>query len=177
MSLEINASSDSGSDVATLKSKKLYSESWMWRAVESLITAKNFNPSPKAIARRLNITVEQAVESLEGLEKIGVISRQNNTYIKKIENITEVDQKDLEKAELLEVHSKLAPQIISKLDENSIFTTQISLGTLEIVRKHRSKLIEFLDLIDSDASELENPDVLAIEISIAKISSDAGSVQ
>ena len=148
-----------------------YADSWIVRAVECLVTARDFNPSPKVIAQRLNITVEQAVESLDALEKIGNIIKTNHTYVK-AENITILGERNATASELLKSHSKLAPQIMSQLTEESIFTTQISLGTLEIARKHSHRVIEFLNAIDSEASTLQNPDVLAIEISIAKISAD-----
>jgi hypothetical protein len=59
---------------------KMYLESWIWRAVESLITARDFEPSPRSIAYRLNISVEQAVDALEGLQRLGQIGKTSNSY-------------------------------------------------------------------------------------------------
>ena len=145
-----------------------YSQSWVWRAIEALVTAKNFNPSPIAIAKRINISVETVITALEGLERLNLIKRTESSYIK-VENMTIIDQTKVTKKELLLSHSTIAPQIQGMLDESSLFATRISLGSLKIARKHAHKLIEFLDAVDADGSLEENPDLVAIEISIGQI--------
>lgn len=145
-----------------------YSQSWVWRAIEALVTAKNFNPSPIIIAKRINISVETVINALEGLERLSLIKRTESSYIK-VENMSLIDETQVTKKELLVTHSTLAPQILGMLDENSVFTSQIALGSLKIARKHAHKLIEFLDAVDADGAKEENPDLIAIEISIGQI--------
>ena len=145
-----------------------YGSNWVWRAVEALVTSKTFDPSATAIANRLNVSIEASVNALEGLERLGFIVRDGKTFIKP-DNLTLVDAKTTSKAELLHAHAHLAPQIVGMLDEDSIFSTQISLGSLRIAKKHAHKLIEFMDAVDADGSQEQNPELIAIEISIAQI--------
>lgn len=147
---------------------QFYAQSWIWRAIEALVTAKNFNPSPIIIAKRINISVETVINALEGLERLNLIKRTESSYIK-VDNMTIIDQTKVTKKDLLVTHSTLAPQILGMLDENSVFTSQIALGSLKIARKHAHKLIEFLDAVDADGAKEENPDLIAIEISIGQI--------
>ena len=57
-----------------------YTQSWVWRAIEALVLAKDFDPSPRAIANRLNVSVETIVDALDGLERLGSIQRSGGTY-------------------------------------------------------------------------------------------------
>lgn len=145
-----------------------YCANWVWRAIESLVTAKNFDPSVTAIANRLNVSIEAVVSALEGLERMDLIARSGKTFMKS-DGVTVLNQGTHSKTDLLASHSHLAPQIIGLLDEESIFTTRFSLGSIKIARKHAHKLQEFLNAVDADGSTEENPDLLAIEISIAQV--------
>lgn len=145
-----------------------YGANWVWRAIESLVTAKNFDPSVTAIANRLNVSIEAVVSALEGLERMGLIVRSGRTFIKP-DGVTILNQATHSKTDLLASHSHLAPQIIGLLDEECIFTTRFSLGSIKIARKHAHKLQEFLNAVDADGSNEEDPNLLAIEISIAQI--------
>lgn len=56
---------------------------WIWRAVECLIDIKDFNPSPRWISNRLGISVEQAVDAIDGLLALNRIMRdQEGGYVK-----------------------------------------------------------------------------------------------
>ena len=57
-----------------------YSGNWIWRAVECLVKSKDFNPSPKWIADRLSISIENAVDAIEGLEKLRLITRTSTGF-------------------------------------------------------------------------------------------------
>lgn len=48
---------------------------WVWRATEALIDHPDFEPSAQWLKNRLNISLEEAVEALDGLEKLGVFTR------------------------------------------------------------------------------------------------------
>ncbi len=58
-----NAPAPSGSDLQN------WAGNWIWRAVQTLVRAPDFNASPKWIAARLNISIEKAVDALEGVER------------------------------------------------------------------------------------------------------------
>lgn len=59
---------------------KQYCGNWIWRALECLVDSKDFNPSPKWISQRLNISIENAVDAIEGLERMGLIVRTGNSF-------------------------------------------------------------------------------------------------
>lgn len=145
-----------------------YYENWIWRAVESLATAKDFDPSIRSIATRLNISTEKAVDAVEGLLKIGLLVRQKNTYAKP-QRVTSINREILSAQSLLAGHAKMANQIITKLDVQSIFSTRFCLGSDELIRKHAIKIQDFFNSLDLDGEKLENPDVISIEISIANL--------
>lgn len=145
-----------------------YYGNWIWRAVEALTTAKDFSPNMRSIADRLNISVDKAVDAIEGLVKLGILARANNTFVK-VNDVTKISGDNLSVEKLLEGHSKLAPQVITKLDDKSIFTTRFCLGNEELIRKNASKIQDFLDSLDKDGEQLSNPDVLCVEVSIANL--------
>jgi DNA-binding MarR family transcriptional regulator len=145
-----------------------YTQSWVWRAIEALVLAKDFDPSPRAISTRLNISVEMAVDALDGLERLGSIERSGKTFTRPaaLHNITPAQAT---KEQLLDAHTNIAGQLLTKLNTESLFTTQICLGSLELVKKHASKISEFLNALDVEGRNIDNPDVISVEISIACI--------
>lgn len=52
-----------------------FAGNWVWRATEALIDHPDFEPSAQWLKNRLNISLEEAVEALDGLEKLGVLTR------------------------------------------------------------------------------------------------------
>ena len=152
-----------------------YSSNWVWRAIESLVTAKNFNPAISAIANRLNVSIEAVVNALEGLERLNIIKRDGQSFLKPT-NVTFLDKSNTNPKNLLVAHGHLAPQIIGMLNEESIFATRFTLGSLKIARKHAHKLQDFLNSVDQDGSIEDNPDILAIDISIAQVNSSKGGI-
>lgn len=142
-----------------------YTQSWVWRAVEALVLAKDFDPSPRSIANRLNISVEAAVDALDGLVRLGAIYRDSNTFKRNVSNHI-VSPEQTTKEKLLSAHTNIATQILPKLNTDSIFTTQVCLGKMSLVKKHADKLVAFLDSLDAEGRLEDNPDVISIEISI-----------
>ncbi|RYZ91318.1 MAG: DUF4423 domain-containing protein, partial [Proteobacteria bacterium] len=96
---------------------------WIWRAVQTLVRAPDFSSSPKWVATRLNISVEKALDALEGLERLGFISREGSGFVHTKEWVQLLPGK-VTRAQLLNEHSKIAPQIITKLTARDKFTTQ-----------------------------------------------------
>ncbi|MFZ3229910.1 MAG: DUF4423 domain-containing protein [Pseudobdellovibrio sp.] len=146
-----------------------YTQSWVWRGVEALITAKDFDPSPISISKRINISTEAAVLALEGLDRLGLIQRQG-TKIVKVENVTHFNSTNMRKTDLYKSHSNLAPQLLSKMTENSVFTTRFCLANYDLVKKHAPKIQSFLDSLDEEGSQLSSPNVMAVEITISDLS-------
>lgn len=147
----------------------IYCSSWIWRAVECLVKAPDFNASPKWIAERLNVTLEKAVDALDGLERLKLISRtpggfEANTTL----NI--VDEMQLGRAEQLQIQSKLAPQIISKLTDKDKFAIQFFLGNAELIGKFTPRIVEILNEMSEAGLQTGAKDVMAVEISFSQLS-------
>lgn len=59
----------------------LFYGNWIWRAVHAIIDHPRFNPSPSWIADALSISVQEAVDALDGLEDLGLIRRTESSFI------------------------------------------------------------------------------------------------
>lgn len=72
-----------GSRVGPVSDDKTYRETlkhfagnWIWRAADALVLHPEFQGSPSWLQARLGISLEEAVDALEGLEKLGIIRRE-----------------------------------------------------------------------------------------------------
>ncbi len=151
---------------------------WIWRAVQCLVEAPNFNPSPKWIANRLDITIEKAVEAVEGLERLGCIARDGHSY-KIVEAWMQLTPASLDRNRLLNAQSRIAPQLISKLTSADAFTTQFFLGDKELVKKFAPKFMELFKQMNEEGTKLNHKDVVAAQISFVQLTdeSKAGGLQ
>jgi hypothetical protein len=155
----------------------LFYGNWIWRAVHCLIDCPDFNPSPKWSASRLNIGVEKIVDAFEGLERLNLIKRENNTF-KLTNDWTQVTPKDADPTDLLKAHSRLSAQITSKLTPEDKFTVQFFRGNKELVSKYSPKFIQLYKEMNDEAEAKGLKDVVASEISFAILSSqENGGVQ
>ncbi len=146
-----------------------YSGNWTWRAVECLINAPDFNPSPKWVSQRLNISVEKAVDAFEGLERLGYICRNGSSYKQQAKEF-HLGINEISKEDLLGIQSKLAPQIISKLKPSSKFTTYFMLGDEELIAKYAPQIMKIYIQMHSEGLEKGLTEVVASEISFALLS-------
>lgn len=139
------SSSGAGADSGPQHKEDLqyYCMNWIWRAVECLVQTPEFNPSPKWISQRLGITVEKAVDAMEGLERLGLIVRVGNSF-KTSTPQYDIGTKDLTKDKLLEIHSRIAPQIISKLDANCKFSSGFLVADEHLVMEYVPKIQKIL---------------------------------
>lgn len=150
---------------------------WIWRAVQCLIESPDFNPSAKWTATRLNITIEKAVEAFDGLERLGIIHREDNTF-KVNSNWFQLTPNNANKEVLLGAHTKLAPQILSKLTPNDKYTVQFFRGNRELLNKYAPKFIQIYKDMNDEAEALGMKEVIASEISFAILTQEQnGGVQ
>lgn len=146
-----------------------YSGSWIWRAVECLVESPEFNPSPKWVAQRLNISVEKAVDAFEGLERLGYIKREGSSYKPQVEEY-HIGTNEFSREDLLGIQSKLAPQIISKLKSSSKFTTYFMLGDEELIAKYTPQIMKIYNQMHKEGLEKGLTEVVASEVSFAVLS-------
>ncbi|MFZ3231725.1 MAG: DUF4423 domain-containing protein [Pseudobdellovibrio sp.] len=150
---------------------------WIWRSVQCLIESPEFNPSPKWAAQKLNVSVDKIVEAFEGLTTLGMIKREDNTY-KVNSNWYQVTPIETTRENLLESHTRLAPQILSQLTPADKFTVQFFRGNQELLNKYAPKFMQLFNEMNKEAEANGLTDVIASEISFAiltnKISQNGG---
>ncbi len=137
---------------------------WIWRAVECLVELEDFNPSPRWISNRLGISVEQAVDAIDGLLVLGLIRRdQDGGYVKDAD--TKIPKKDYTKEEfnkLISDYFIMSNQINSRMKVskyNDTFMRHLILAgsRLEVdkcIRKIRQAIEEL-----KDANSVSAPDI------------------
>ena len=150
-----------------------FCQNWIWRAVNCLIMAPDFEPSPKWAAKRLNVSVDKIVEAFEGLERLGYIQRSGNSYSYS-NDLIDATEHTLTAEEMISIHSRLAPQIISKLTKSSRFTTQIFIGDKALVDEYAPKIGKLLNEMREKGLAQKSKEVIAIELGIATLTEEVG---
>ncbi len=141
---------------------------WTWRAVQCLVESSDFNPSPNWIARRLNISVENAVNAIEGLERLGCISRVGFTY-KVNSDWHQLKASDIGPERLLRAQSNIAPQLMSKLQASDAFTSQFFLGSEKTVKLFAPKFMALFKEMNDIGVKENCTDVIASEMSFVQL--------
>ncbi|RYZ93647.1 MAG: DUF4423 domain-containing protein [Proteobacteria bacterium] len=142
---------------------------WIWRAVQTLVRAPDFNPSPKWVATRLNVSVEKALDALEGLERLGFITRDGAGGYAHTKEWVQLLPGKVTRAQLLNEHSKIAPQIITKLTAKDKFTTQFFIADQALVAAYAPKFIQLYRELNEEGLKLGLKEVFASEISFAQL--------
>lgn len=145
-----------------------WSGNWIWRATQCLVESPDFNPSPKWIAGRLGVSIEKALEALEGLERLGCIKRVGATF-KVVQGWFQNTPELTSKEKLLLAHSKVAPQLMSKLTSEDAFTTQFFLGNQELIKKYAPRFIQLFKEMNEEAIKMGHKDVIASEMSFTQL--------
>lgn len=141
---------------------------WIWRAVQCLTECPSFNPSPKWIAKRLNITVENAVDAMEGLERLGCIVRDGHSFKVKSDWF-QLSPKTLDNENLLAAQSRIAPQLISKLTPHDAFTSQFFVGNKDLISKYSPKFMALFRQMNDEGLRQGQNDVIAAQISFVQV--------
>jgi hypothetical protein len=147
---------------------QFYAQSWIWRAVECLVEAPDFEPSPKWSAKRLNISIDKVVDAFEGLERLGYIKREGNSYIKPTEYVA-VDTSHITRENLIQSHSNLAPQIITRLTTEDKFTTWFFNADAQLISEFTPKFMKLYKEMNDEGLRRQCRDVFASEISFAQL--------
>lgn len=145
-----------------------YCANWIWRATECLIEAPDFEASPKWSAKRLNVSVEKIVDAFEGLERLGYVVRSGNTFVKPKEYVA-VDTAHLTREDLLGFHSKLAPQIISKLKSQDKFTTWFFNADESLITEFAPKFMKLFKELNDEGNRRKCKEVYASDICFTQL--------
>lgn len=154
---------------------KQFTDNWIWRTVLCLVESPNFNPSPKWIAAKLDTSVEKVVDAIEGLVILGLIEKTASGYRVK-NNWLQVLPSDLSRNDLLDTHLKVAPQILSRLNEDDGFTVQFFKGNKELLKKFGPKFVELYKQMDEEAQKQGINEVMASELSFVQLTKENGGV-
>jgi DNA-binding Lrp family transcriptional regulator len=142
---------------------------WVWRAVEALVQAKDFQSNPAWIADRLNISVEAAKDALEGLERIGMITRTETGYVNNSEYIFANCEK-LDRSDMFSIHNKIKDQIDAKITSRDSYANTILLSNKEHVSRFFKKFEAIVEELNKSSSEDANcNEVFSFELSLARI--------
>lgn len=145
-----------------------WSANWIWRAVQCLVDAPDFNSSPKWIATRLNISIEKAVEAAEGVERLGYIRREDGN-LKSSDRWLQVLPDKVSPEDLLAGHARLAPQIIAKLQPTDKYSTQFFLGDDALVTKYSLHFVRLFKEMNDEGLRRGLTEVIGSEISFARL--------
>ncbi len=150
---------------------------WIWRAVQCLVESPDFNPSPKWSATRLNVSIEKIVEAFDGLERLNIIHRDQNTY-KVNSNWFQLTPSETSRENLLTAHTRLAPQILSKLNPSDKFTVQFIRGDKQLIEKYAPKFIQLYKEMNNEAIANDMSDIIASEMSFVVLTGEnKGGIQ
>ncbi|OQW49224.1 MAG: hypothetical protein A4S09_03920 [Proteobacteria bacterium SG_bin7] len=121
-----------------------YIGNWVWRAVASLVDTKEFDPSPKWIAKKINVNLEEVVDALEGLEKLGIIGRTPQGY-KKLLKYVYFSDRDLNPKAVLADHVLISTQIMGRLNPANpnlgcFYRTGFVATNQELAKKYFTKM-------------------------------------
>jgi len=147
-----------------------FSGNWVWRAVEALARAKDFNPNPAWIANRLNISAEAANDALEGLVRIGLLKRDGDLIVGNPTHVGAQCDK-LDRSDLYEIHNKIKNQIDSKLNSRQAFSNTILLSNKKYVNEFFEKFASAVNELNSKSAQDNScSEVFAFELSLARLS-------
>ena len=133
---------------------------WYYFATLSLAETKDFQESPDVIARRINISVEQAKESLTKLVDFGFLIRDENQKLTGLDISTKISRnmhtEDFKAGHIenIELAKNALSTPLDPFSDFSSMTMAVDLDLLpeakELIRSFRRKLVEFLESNDKD---------------------------
>lgn len=142
---------------------------WVWRAVEALVQAKDFNPDPAWIADRLNISAGAAKDALEGLERIGMIVRKGEAIAGSpaLENF---DFAEVDRSDRFEIHNKIKDQISAKITSRDSYLNAVILSSPESIKEFYVGFCNLVEELNKKNIESGNAnDIYAMEMSLARL--------
>ncbi len=152
---------------------------WIWRAVECLVDVKGFNPSPRWISTRLGVSVEQAVDALDGLLELGLLKRdQDGGFVRNPEAVKPNIMWPIEQFnKAIESHYIMSNQIRSRMNVSKFndlyMKDMIIAGSREDVDNCVRKINDaIMELHGSNSSDARDADVYGCSISFVSLTED-----
>ena len=115
-----------------------FSGSWLTRSLNAFLDIETKVDSLKKLSQMLNSSVQDVVQSLETLEKLGIIVKTESGF-KKILKYIYYPDRALNKKKSIEDHVLISTQILNKLSANSksknFYRTSFVATNTELVRQ------------------------------------------
>lgn len=156
--------------------QKRYGSSWIWKSVAAIVDVSPDSRSPLWISRKLNISVNESVEALEGLEALGILERLPQGYRRILKFFFHADQHK-DPRSLLGDHALLSSQILSRLrpedpHQKSFFRTGFVATNETLVREFCFKFEALMkDFLEASAREPSDR-VVGLTFSTVKMTQD-----
>lgn len=141
---------------------------WIWRAVLTLVDAKDFSADPAWIADRLNISTSAAKDALEGLERIRLIVKAEES-IKSAADFLYTQEGEVDRSDCFYIHTKIRDQIADRMKVKDCFSNLIFLSNKELIDKFYDKHNALIEELNKEGLESGCKDVYAFELSFSKL--------
>lgn len=151
-----------------------FTGNWTWKAILCLVDSPDFKPSPKWCATRLNISVENAVEALDGLERLNYIKREGSSYVV-TNNVLQISPNQVTKRQLLADTAELMQQAVTKVSEDDKYTVQFLLGSKELIAEFAPKYMALYSEMRKKGIEQKLTDVVISQISFSVLTGKNGN--
>lgn len=127
---------------------------WQHYAILSLMETRGFRSEPAWIGRRLGLAVPEVQGALERLERVGLVKRRRDAYVKTSEGLT--TSRDISSAALRRAHKQNLAIAVEALDEVPVEERDVTAMTMAIdpdklslakdmIREFRRKLCAALE--------------------------------
>lgn len=158
---ELSTASSSATSQNIMEMLDLFYGNWIWRAVHALIEHPKFRSSPQWIADTLSISVQEAVDALEGLEELGLVKREGDK-MRVVAQHALIPEEKQTRAYTIEKHKQLSQQIVSFTSPETTdcsFSIFFSVKT-EDLWKTVSRFTEELRILDHSQATLADNSTL-----------------
>ena len=163
--------------------QKKYTANWLWRTLAALVDTEGFDPSLSQLAKQMGVPVNEVVEAFEGLEKLGIIRRTAEGYVRILKFVYFSDR-DLDPSQVLADHVLISTQILGRLDPlnpelNSFYRTGFVASNSRAVRKFCGQLEELMKAFLAESADEVADGVYGFSFSSVEVSGrkDEGDVQ
>lgn len=148
------------------------SGNWIWPSIYCLIESPNFVSSMKWISNKLNISLEAAVDGVEGLERLGLIKKIDHSYQVTNANLQFKPDSFADKINFLRNSAELMQQTISKVTSSDKYTVQFFLSNKEILNEYTPKFIALYREMEEKGKLLKATEVTVSHLTLCLLSDE-----
>lgn len=102
--------------------REFFTQSCIWRTIELVFDIDGFDPSPTNIAKKLNCSLEEVIEALDGLERMGLLIRDANKGYQRTHQCVNLSSDNMLKQAVIQ-HVLLTQQLHGSLQRDYVNNT------------------------------------------------------